>query len=135
MITLYSTHFSIIDILKELSLSVAKIRDDITFKVACTSLEYATACVEKDIQSVDKLNDIKFLEFVKNIDLDNIYDNIIEDRERVDTYCDEIKDNNYERYQKLYKLADKLLDSYIGLEMAYSRLEDMIIEDKYKRVS
>ncbi len=135
MITLYSTHFSIIDILKELSLSVAKIKDDVTFKLACTSLEYASASVEKDIQSVDKLNDVKFLEFVKNIDLDSMYDKIIEDRDRVDAYCDEIKDFNETRYIKLHKLADKLLDSYIGLEMAYSRLEDLIIEDKYKRAS
>ena len=135
MITLYSTHFSIIDILKELSLSVIKIKDDVTFKLACTSLEYAAASVEKDIQSVDKLNDVKFLEFVKSIDLDSLYEKIIDDRDRVDAYCDEIKDFNEERYKKLYKLTDELLDAYVGLEMAYSRLEDLIIGDKYKRAS
>jgi len=123
-----------INFFNHLKNSVSKIADDLIYKSVYSAFAYINAEMEVLVSNIEKLNDEKYIEAIKQIDFEGMYDNHFEMRDKIYEIYEGLKDKRDIKSKKVYNILDELTNHLAKFELACADLEHLLILDK-KRAS
>lgn len=123
-----STHANTIAYNFKRYLSNAK--DTLLYNLLYKSIDYFIADMQIKTKELQELLDENNIDFIKKIDLDNFYDEFIDDKEVFLDYYDQVKNLSDKKNIKLAQLTDALIEEFAKQELVLGDIEHILVLDK-----
>ena len=115
------------------SSAVRKIKgtfDELQHKALCQAISLVITELNISTNMAKELHDVKYLEAIKQVDFDSVYDKHDFVKEEITFLYETLENNKDKKSKELVVILDELLNECAKYEWACSDLEHMIIEDK-----
>lgn len=123
-----STHANTIAYNFKRYLSNAK--DTLLYNLLYKSIDYFIADMQIKTKELQELLDENNIDFIKKLDLDNFYDEFIDDKEVFLDYYDQVKNLSDKKNIKLAQLTDALIEEFAKQELVLGDIEHILVLDK-----